>query len=93
VLLEDLERGTGRGTGRLIIPARRVLSVRLPVLSVQPVRPQRGPVSLVMRWPGGHHRQAVQACGRGCRPRVPCRFWSAVASKGSKREPYRRRWR
>ena len=24
VLLEDLERGTGRGTGRLIIPARRV---------------------------------------------------------------------
>jgi hypothetical protein len=49
VLLEDPGRGTVRGTGRLIVPARPVLSVLLPVLSVQPVRPQPGTVSLVMR--------------------------------------------
>lgn len=49
VVSGPLWRGTVRGTGRLIIPARREPSVRLSVPSVQPVRPQRGTVSLVMR--------------------------------------------
>jgi hypothetical protein len=44
-------RGTVRGTGRLIIRARRVLSVRFPVLSVPPVRAQPGRVPLgIHRW-------------------------------------------
>jgi hypothetical protein len=40
MLLENL----GRGTGRLIIPALRVLSVRFPVSSVLPVRSVHGNV-------------------------------------------------
>jgi hypothetical protein len=63
VWLEDLGRGTVRGTGRLIIPVRRVPSVRFAVLSVQPVRPQRGTVSLVMRRSGVRFPKAAQLNG------------------------------
>jgi hypothetical protein len=44
-------------------------------------------MSLGMRWPGGHHRQAAKPAAAGAAPRVSCRFWSAVASKDSTRQP------
>ena len=46
---EVLGRGPLRGPGRRIIPAPRVPSVRLPVLSVQLARAQFGSRPLVMR--------------------------------------------
>jgi hypothetical protein len=42
-------QGLSRGPVRRIIPAPRVPSMRLPVLSVQPARLQLGIVPLVMR--------------------------------------------